>query len=302
MAGRDVDLGWLRLFEALGRLGNMTRVAEQFGMSQPAVSYQIRRLEEELGATLVSRLHRGAALTREGQMLHEAVKHAVGGIDGVVRQIRRQGRSPVISIHTDFGFASYWLMPRLSAFRQRSPDIEVHVLASQTFETVAQPDADLRIVFGERGSLPAGALQLIPEEVVPVCSPGYLAKHGPIDDLGMLAEQALIHLEGDSGSRWYSWQSWLREQGVARLPGPGDVNFNTYNLVIQAAMAEQGVALGWMGLVDSFLDSGILVTAGPKLAKPGRGYWLVANAPEDSITARVTSWLLEENARHGLSG
>ena len=302
MADRDLDLGWLRLFEALGRLGNMTRVAEQFRMSQPAVSYQLRRLEEELGTTLVNRLHRGAALTRDGQLLYDAVKHAIEDIDGVTREIRRRQRSPVISIHTDFGFASYWLMPRLPAFRQREPGIEVHVLASQMLETAALSDAHLRIVFGQAGNLPAGAVQLMPEHVVPVCSPGYLAKHGPLGDLDTLAKQTLIHLEGDSGTRWYSWASWLRQQEVQRLPLTRDLNFNTYNLVIQAAVAEQGIALGWMGLVDSFLDSGLLVQVGPHLVKPDRGYWLVSNAPDNDIMLRVKSWLLEENSLPAISG
>lgn len=297
MGKRDLDLGWLRLFEALGRHGNLTRVAEDLHLTQPAVSYQLRRIEEQLGTPLLKRLHRGVEFTRDGQILYDAVKESLERIDGAVRQIREPRKPTAIRIHTDFGFASYWLIPRISAFRLIEPDIEVHVIASQSLDIANSSDADLHIVFGQKGNFPKTARQLQIEEVMPVCAPSYLAKHGPFSEPRAIMRQTLIHLEGDSDLRWFSWQSWLKELGIQRNPASGDLSLNTYNLVLQAALAGEGVALGWMGLIDEFLRNGALVSAGQTLTRPDHGYWLSALEPDLPVIAKLTAWLIGESAR-----
>ncbi len=85
MAERKLDLGWLRVFDAVGRRGSLTAAAEELGLSQPAVSYQVKRLEEQLGVPLLRRLHRGIALSEAGRVLFRAVAQGVEGIDGAVR-------------------------------------------------------------------------------------------------------------------------------------------------------------------------------------------------------------------------
>jgi putative choline sulfate-utilization transcription factor len=297
MAERPLELGWLRLFEAIGRQQNLTRVAQDLRLSQPAVSYQLRRIEESIGVPLVRRLHRGAELTREGAILHEAVCDSLKTIDEAVRQIRRRGRQPSVRIHTDFGFASYWLMPRITAFRRLEPDVEVHVIASQSMKSDEQGDADLEVLFGQQSNFGADALQLTEEMVMPVCTPGYFNRHGPFDTASDLARQTLIHLEGDADSRWFSWQSWLKEAGVTRQPATGDLSLNAYNLVLQAALAEQGIALGWSGLVDDFLKSGLLISAGPTRLRVDRGYWLNSRGPGDAPVRKLINWLIEESRK-----
>ncbi|HZG30968.1 MAG TPA: LysR substrate-binding domain-containing protein [Ensifer sp.] len=295
MAERPLDLGWLRLFEAIGRHKNLTRVAEELRLSQPAVSYQLRRIEESVGAPLVQRLHRGAALTREGAQLHDAVVEALTGIDEAVRQIRRRGRQTAVRIHTDFGFASYWLMPRISAFRRLEPDVEVHILASQSIKIADTGEADLYILFGRQGAFGASAVQLMEECVRPVCSPAYLAKAGPFREPADLARQRLIHLEGDDDERWFSWQGFLKDMGVARQPDTGDLSFNAYHLVLQAALGEEGLALGWTGLVDDLVKAGLLTVAGPALVRPDRGYWLVQPSAREAHVDKLAAWLLAES-------
>ncbi len=295
MAERPLDLGWLRLFDAIGRHKNLTRVAEELRLSQPAVSYQLRRIEESVGAPLVERLHRGAALTREGLLLHGAVAEALSGIDEAVRQIRKRGRQASVRIHTDFGFASYWLMPRISAFRRLEPDVEVHILASQSIKIADTGEADLYILFGQRDTFGAGAVQLIEESVRAVCSPGYLNKAGPFATASDLARQRLIHLEGDDDERWFSWQGFLKGAGVVRQPDSGDLSFNAYHLVLQAALGDEGLALGWAGLVDDLLKAGLLTVAGPAQIRPDRGYWLVQPASREPHVDKLAAWLIAES-------
>ena len=109
------------------------------------------------------------------------------------------------------------------------------------------------ILFGRKADFPDDARLLMPERVVPVCSPGFRARFGPFPDAEALARQPLLHLDMAGRPRWFTWTSWLAAQGVAREPAQGDLGLNTYGFVIQAATAEQGVALGWLGLVDAHL-------------------------------------------------
>lgn len=294
MSQRNLDVGWLRIFDAVGRLGSLTRAARELGLSQPAVSYQIKRAEEELGVSLFHRLHRGTTLTEAGEALFRAVHSGLERIDEAAREIRRKTRAPAIRIFTDYGFASFWLMPRVAGFRRLHPEVEVHVVASQDLKAGLEGDADAAVLFGKQGDFPEDARLLIPERVVPVCSPGFRARFGPFTDMASLAKAPLLHLDVAGRARWLTWASWLAAHGVAREAAQGDLGLNTYGFVIQAALAEQGIALGWAGLVDEHLASGTLVTVGPEVARDDHGYWLVSN-PEASDSARVlTDWLLAE--------
>lgn len=295
MPDRKMDVGWLRVFEAVGRLGSITGAAAELGLSQPAVSYQIRRTEEQVGAPLISRQHRGSRLTEAGETLFRAVHSGLERLDDAVRDIRAKAGSPVIRIFTDYGFASFWLMPRVADFRQLHPGIEVHVVASQGLDGAFDGSADAAILFGRKDDFPAAAHLLMPERVVPVCSPGYRTRHGPFADAEALARQPLLHLDTTGRPRWFTWTSWLAAQGVAREPAQGDLGLNTYGFVIEAAMAEQGVALGWIGLVDAQLSNGTLVAVGPEVRREDCGYWLIVNRQGDARTKALSDWLIGQS-------
>jgi putative choline sulfate-utilization transcription factor len=292
MSDRKLDVGWLRIFEAVGRNGSITGAAAELGLSQPAVSYQIRRIEQQVGIALISRLHRGSKLTEAGETLFRAAHSGLERLDEAVRDIRARAGSPVIRIFTDYGFASFWLMPRVADFRQLHPGIEVHVVASQGLDGALDGTADAAILFGRKADFHDGACLLMPERVVPVCSPGFRARFGPFPDAESLACQSLLHLDMAGRPRWFTWTSWLAAQGVAREPAQGDLGLNTYGFVIQAAMAEQGLALGWLGLVDAHLANGTLVAVGPEVRRDDCGYWLIVNRPENAQTKAMSEWLL----------
>lgn len=295
MPERKLDIGWLRLFESVGRLGSLTAAGAELGLSQPAVSYQIRRIEEQLGTTLISRLHRGSKLTEAGETLFRAVQAGVERLDDAVREIRVRAGSPVIRVFTDYGFASLWLMPRVADFRKLHPGIEVHVVASQGLDGAFDGTADAAVLFGRKADFPNGARLLMPERVAPVCSPGFRTRFGPFPDAAALARQPLLHLDMAGRPRWFTWTSWLATQGVTREPSQGDLGLNTYGFVIQAATAEQGIALGWIGLVDAQLANGTLVAVGPEVRRDDCGYWLVINRAENAQTKAMSDWLIGQS-------
>lgn len=292
MADRPLDLGWLRIIAEVGRAGNLTTAAQRLKMTQPGVSYQIRRIEEDLGVPLLVRHHRGVDLTPEGLRLYELAARQVSEIDQIARDIRRRPISPTIRLHTDYAFSSLWLMPRMQNFRALHPEINIQIVATQS--PLGQPthEEDVLVVFGTRAEAGDGAVLLLSEKVTPVCAPGLRDRLPSTLSPADLVRAKLIHLDSASTS-WFDWNAYFSRLGLHRPveKAQGDISFNTYSLVVQAAMGEQGVALGWTGLVDDMIGNGALVALGPTVEAGDRGYWLLAAKPNDAAS-RLVEWLV----------
>ncbi|QIB36211.1 LysR family transcriptional regulator [Ancylobacter pratisalsi] len=294
MSERPLDLGWIRVFEAVGRLGSLTMAARELGLSQPAVSYTMRMLEEQLGTPLLLRGHRGSTLAPPGQTLYRAAAAAVGELDIAARAIRRMNRRPVVRLFTDYGFASFWMMPRVAAFRRVRPDTEVHVIASASTDPRGDDAEDVAVLFGARTDFPAHATQLLEERVVPVCGPRFAARHQLGTEPGRIGALPLLHLESTPRPRWFGWADWFAANGLARQPSSNDLSLNTYGLVVQAAIADQGVALGWAGLIDGALADGTLVAIGPPLVRADHGYWLRPGPDPSPAACDLIDWIERE--------
>ncbi|MBX5219724.1 LysR family transcriptional regulator [Rhizobium sp. NLR9b] len=300
MSERTPELGWMRLFVEVARLGSFSAAAALLGLSQPAVSYQIRRLEEQFGVSLLRRQHRGVELTAEGERLLEVAAKAVGDIDALARSFRVEAQRPVVRLRTDYAFSALWLIPRMDGFRLLHPETDMQIVATQRLAAGFRDEADVAVVFGTRAEFGAVGTLLLPERVVPVCTRGFLDRNGPFDDPRQLAKARLIHLDAPLPSPWFDWRGYFAELSVQRdiNAGRGDISFNTYSLVIQAALSEQGVALGWIGLVDTLLSAHMLLQAGPQLEAADRGYWLVPPRSPNVLSEKLCTWLSDEVERN----
>ena len=293
MESRRVDLGWMRIFAEISKAGSLSAAASALGLTQPAVSYQIRRLEEQLGVSLLKRQHRGVQLTADGQRLLDIVAKSVSEIDQLARRFRNEADRPTIRLRTDYAFSALWLIPRMHRFRALYPNVNIQIVATQRTPADRSDDGDVAVVFGTRAEFERQAVLLLPERVTPVCTQGFLNHYGAISTLADLAHARLIHLDAAQPSPWFDWRRYFAELGVSRNinAGQGDVSFNTYSLVVQAAIGEQGVAIGWIGLVDSLFASGMLKTVGPTLEAPDRGYWLLPPRTSDAQSDLLAAWL-----------
>ncbi|OWV66000.1 LysR family transcriptional regulator [Rhizobium sp. N122] len=301
MPDHPPELGWMRIFVEVARLGSFSSAAALLGLTQPAVSYQIRRLEEQFGVSLLRRQYRGVTLTAQGERLLEVAAKAVSDIDALARSFRAEGQRPVVRLRTDYAFSSLWLIPRMDGFRLLHPETDIQIVATQRFSAGFRDEADVAVVFGTRAEFGAIGTLLLPEKVMPVCTQGFLDRHGPFDDPGQLARAVLIHLDTPMPSPWFDWRSYFSEFSVLRdiNAGRGDISFNTYSLVIQAALSGQGVAIGWMGLVDTLLSAGMLVEAGPPLNASDRGYWLVPPRSAGARSESLVAWLVGDVGESG---
>ena len=295
MADRPLDLGWLRIIAEVGRSGNLTTAAQRLRLTQPGVSYQIRRIEEELGVQLLDRHHRGVNLTEEGRRLYELASRQVAEIDELARDIRRRHKKPTIRLHTDYAFSSLWLMPRMQAFRTLHPEINIQIVATQNPLGQLTNEEDVMVIFGTRADAGDDGVLLLSEKVTPICAPALLDRSPAVLNVEDLAQSKLIHLDSASAS-WFDWNAYFSRLGHRRNIDQvqGDISFNTYSLVIQAAIGEQGVALGWTGLVDDIISNGALVAIGPAVEATDRGYWLLATKRNDAAASKLVNWLLSQ--------
>jgi len=295
MVSQSWDLGSLGVFEAVGRLENLTLAARELGMTQPAVSYQIKRMEDRLGVSLFARRARGVEILPEGRILYEAVRLGLDGIEDAIQQIKRRQRTPGLRIATDYGFAAFWLMPRVAKFRPKHPDVDVRITASSMIKPLDYREADVAILFGAKDDFPNGSIAFIGEAVVPVCSPAFLEVHGPFPNAAGIKSSALLHLDTLQGDRWYTWQTWLEAINEEIDEANYGLIFNTYNLVLEAAMADQGIALGWAGLIDDAIVRGKLVHACNVTLTSTKGYWLVFSPDISDEAHALCMELLDEN-------
>jgi putative choline sulfate-utilization transcription factor len=295
---QDTPLHNLVFFESAVRHLSFTQVAEEFGTSQPAVSQRIAALEKELGTPLFKRAHRGVTLTQEGSNLYEAIRDHLAAIHAAVDKLRARRTRRVLTVATDFAFANFWLMPRLAAFQERRPELDVRIMTSQSMVDIRDEPVDLAISFGDGAWPGCDAQKILPELVVPVCSPELLARHDGARSAAEVMAMPLLHLESGSRTRWMTWPDWAQLQGLPAAAETQSLTLGNYPLVIQAAVAGRGVALGWRPLVDDLLKEGRLVAVPVPPLSTGRGYFLVnpqGHAPWEALDS-LRSWIMEECA------
>lgn len=289
-------------FEAVARHRSFTFAAGELCLTQSAVSRQIRTLEEALGLRLFRRLHRAIELTAEGQRLFEAVTRGLEDINTCLAALGAAVKAPQITICASVGFAWFWLMPRLERYRALQPDIDLRVLATDQPVLPGAGEVDLAILFGPGQWEGLQAQLLFGERVYPVCSPAYLRDHPELRRPEDLLDQTLLHLEyGKPSLGGVDWRTWLLRQGINGQPVRRGLRFNSYPMVLQAAEAGHGVALGWSYITDPLLDEGRLVCPVDRSLETRDGYYLCTSKEADQSPgiASFLQWINAEAAEQG---
>ena len=294
----DLSLDLLRAFEAAARQRSFTAAAVELGTTQPAISQQIKRLEEQLGTRLFDRIYRGIELTESGSILFEQVQLGLQNIDAGLTAISAQHSHEVLQVATDFAFAAYWLMPRLHRFHQANPHIDVSLVTSERNHNMLRTDIDVAVLFGDGRFKQGESHWLFSEEVFPVCSPLLLKDRALPLPVPALLDLPLLHLRGENSSNWFDWSGVFRELGITSAPAPGQLRFDNYTLLIQAAIGGQGVAIGWRHLVDNLLAQGLLCRPIADTLISRLGYYVVLpqRKRRGELIQQFLDWLMEEQA------
>ena len=292
----------LLIFEVAARHLSFTAAAHELGSTQSAVSQQMRGLEQQLDLQLFKRIYRGVALTDAGQQLYEAVESGFLQITNCLTKLQKTPMRQCINVETDFAFAAFWLLPRLSDFRKLHPEIEVHIVTSQTQPDYTAQQNDISIIFAKGKPNKYRSHLVSIGHVFPVCSPALLAQNAPIDGLQQLASLPLLKLADVAGNGWLNWRGFFNQlpnQAPSQLsnqviPSEPVLTFNNYTLLVQAAIAGQGVGIGWGTLVDDLVDNGMLVALKSFSIVSDWDYYLVETNTNDRLPAKqhFVDWLL----------
>ncbi len=285
-------LNALRAFEAVARHLSFTAAADELGVTQGAVSQQVKKLEAHLGLLMFRRVHQGLLLTDAGQTYLPVVRDAFDGLALGTRNMQSRERSGVLTVSVSPGFATKWLVPRSHRFYERHPEIDLRISTALEHINFARGDVDLAVRHGDGTWPELDVVCLMAENVFPVCSPALL--DGP-DEL-----KAPIDLRQHTLLRSWRPDYWPRWFAAAGAAGAVDTTrgpaFNDHSNAIQAAIDGQGVALGRTALVGDDLLAGRLVRPFERVIPADIAYWIVCpkgTAGRPKIVA-FREWLLAE--------
>ncbi|CAN5528054.1 transcriptional regulator GcvA [soil metagenome] len=291
MTARLPSLNGLRAFEAAARHLSFTLAASELNVTQTAISHQIRRLEEELGIRLFVRQNRALTLTPQARDYLPGVRAAFNDLRLATERLRRKD-SNVLTVSTLASMAAKWLLPRLPAFQQAHPDIDVRITTSTGLVDFNAGDVDAAIRYG-RGRWPGlRADWLTADQLFPVCSPALLSGERPLRKPDDLAHHTLLH---SSAAQSDDWRLWLTAAGlpvdISKRPG---LTFDLIFMTLQAAIDGLGVAMARTTYVEGDLASGRLVVPFEISLPADAGFYLVspqatADAPK---LAAFRAWLL----------
>lgn len=294
----------LRAFDAAARHLSFTRAAEELFVTQSAVSKQVIALESALATRLFERKTRALGLTAAGERLHRATVIAFAELRAAAAELRG-GEEPTVTLSTTQAFASFWLIPRLADFRRGHPGIDIRISADTRLVDLERGRFDAAVRYLPDRNVPASALRLFGDTVLPVVSPAYLKKSArPLAKPADLVHHILLVYEDEQQRRpWLSWTVWLEVAGVPDLRPAGSIAFNQYEPAIRAAVDGQGVALATLALVADLLQQGKLVAPLPQRFSNPRSYYLLLSerAAANPAVEPFHQWLASQVASDAAS-
>lgn len=291
-----ISLHALACFETAARHGNFTRAAKELGVTQAAVSKQMKLLETQLNTHLFERGNRAVVLTDPGKQLFDGVSAGIKTIGEAVGEVLSANEPAELVITTTVAMASLWIMPHIADFHAEHAGINLKLIASDSALDFTQDRVDVAIRYGNGDWPHLESTFLFGVRYFPVCSPAYLRRF-PMETADDLTKARLLHLEGPA-ARYQEWEWWFASNGIEVAKLDPELSFNNYPLLVQAALAGQGVLLAWGNVIDDLIVSGALVPIISGYTPANQSYYVVTNKrralrKEASI---FKHWLISQTA------
>jgi LysR family glycine cleavage system transcriptional activator len=295
MAKKLPPLNWLRTFEAAATTMSFTAAARELGITQSAVSQQVRLLESHLGRPLFHRLPRGLRLTEAGDALLPLLGDAFTQIANGTAEIFGDLARVRLMVRATTSFAALWLVPRLPRFRARHPDIEFRLTSSIWAVDYPDPAVDLEIRYGTGRWSGLKSDRLTWDELFPVCSPDWAQGPQQMKRLEDLGRRTLLHVFGFRDG----WPEWLAKAGLAdKIDGASGLEFDLGLAALDLAERGVGVALGRTCYAAELIAAGRLIVPFDITLPTDEAFYLVSAEGRPSTAAAVAfrTWVLEEAA------
>ena len=291
------SLNALRALDAVARHGSFQKAADELHVSSPAVQQLVRSLEEALGKPLITSKNRKLSLSDAAASAFPFLRAGFESIASAVGEMRSYARPKGIKVSVEPSFASGWLLYRLNDFQLLHPDIDVFIEASVRLADLDR-DADIAIRYKTSQSSRYISHLLFEDETIAVCAPALLntvanARSTSSDKSSALP---LIHFESPRNIGLQpDWKTWLASAQLQMDISPRGLRFSDYNMVLQSAIAGQGLALVSRPLVRDSIKSGLLEDALSKGVKNGFGYYLMATSAAEmrSEVSVFIKWLVD---------
>jgi LysR family glycine cleavage system transcriptional activator len=265
----------LVVFETAARHRNLTAAGAELCIAPSAVSRHVATVERETGLNLFIRNGNRLELTPTGQRLADAVGAGLGHVRDVLTSLKQRDVNRMLTIACSHDLAQNWLMPRFRELSALLNDWKLRVITAASYEDFDASDIDLSIRFGD-GNWPGfTAVHLFAEEGFPICAPALLERHPELLNASprTLMKFPLLRLASEDtiGLRW---ADWLSDRGETLPPVTGPV-FPSFSLMLLELIAERGVALGYMHIVDQLLIDQRIVRLCDRSVMSGLGFYAV---------------------------
>lgn len=294
-----LPLNGLRCFEAAARHMSFKLAAAELFVTPAAVSQQIKALETELGCALFLRRPRSLELTAEGARLAPVVRDAFSRLLAAVNDLKAQEEGRPLTVSVLPSFAVKWLIPRLSRFRMRYPEIDVRIAAEDRRADFVTDGVDVALRLGDGNYEGLHVEKIMSERIYPVCSPEVAARapglHRPDD----LKHYPLLHDVNSFAGE--SWDHFLQHFGVEGVDVRRGAFFTQMDMVLQAAIEGQGVALARSQLVTDDLRAGRLIRPFGAETPALLAYYFVCRDEtlRSNKVAVFRDWVFDEVRRDG---
>ncbi|GAA3550012.1 LysR substrate-binding domain-containing protein [Zobellella aerophila] len=295
-------LNCLQAFEAAARSQSFTHAANELSLTQSAISRQIKRLEESLGRPLFRRDALGVELTPAGERYFRLVQRLLRELaSGTAALTRRQG-SLQLTLASSPTVASMWLTRKLPELQQACPQLDIRILTMEDPRRLDLSEFDLALYYQIPGEMAPEGVHITPlfeqEDVICVCSAGYLLQAGPVTSPQQMLQQHSMLVVEDFYHDWLTWEDWFQAVGEPYQAPRRTLRANSYQLLMQAALAGQGIALGWSKLLAPYLKEGSLVQALPEYM-PSKGFLSLMEPSHRHTSAAARQfirWLLDDGS------
>jgi LysR family transcriptional regulator of beta-lactamase len=283
MSRAQLPLNALRAFEASARHLSFTRAAIELCVTQAAVSHQVKGLEARLGAALFRRLPRGLALTDEGLALLPSVRDSFDRLGDTLARFEGGRVLEVLSVGVVGTFAVGWLLPRLPAFREAHPFVDLRLFTNNNRTDLAGEGLDCAVRFGDGAWHGTEAAPLFEAPMSPLCAPAVAER---LSDPTALFGEILLR-----SYRAADWPDWFAAAGLSPPPIRGPV-FDSSWVMVEAALQGVGVALAPPMMFERHLQDGRLIRPFETQVSAGRYWltWLKSKAPSPALRT-FQAWL-----------
>jgi len=272
-------LAWFRAFEASARQLSFTAAADELGLTQSAISQQVRSLEMRFGVSLFTRKPRGLALTDDGRKLLPTVGSALETLAAAAETFDVGPTRDLLTIATSVSVAQWIITPGLKDFLESNPGVRVRILSTIWPDDFKSSIADVEIRFGSKKQVGGGAKRLMPDTLIAVSSK---------KNKRPLHTYPLIEAVGVSEG----WRSWAEHAGHDGTFEPS-MHVDSYGLALDLAMNGAGVALTSSFLASRLLATKKLTQVDPTELPSTEGYFLAVNSKSDAALA-FQDWLVDQ--------